>query len=65
MPEGQEQAAARATGGNRVILTVVVLAAVLIAGWWLFNRRSGVEHIDMPLTASKIWHAMQDARKGR
>jgi carbon-monoxide dehydrogenase large subunit len=25
----------------------------------------GVGHLDMPLTPSKIWHAMQDARKGR
>ena len=25
----------------------------------------GVGHIDMPLTPARIWHAMQDARKGR
>jgi carbon-monoxide dehydrogenase large subunit len=25
----------------------------------------GVGHLDMPLTPSKVWHAMQDARKGR
>jgi len=25
----------------------------------------GIGHIDMPLTPSKLWHAMQDARKGR
>jgi carbon-monoxide dehydrogenase large subunit len=24
----------------------------------------GIGHVDMPLTPSKIWHAMQDARKG-
>jgi carbon-monoxide dehydrogenase large subunit len=25
----------------------------------------GIGHLDMPLTPAKLWHAMQDARKGR
>jgi len=38
---------------------------VLVAATIDALRPLGVQHLDMPLTPSKVWHAMQDAKQGK
>jgi carbon-monoxide dehydrogenase large subunit len=50
---------------RRALLCLVLTASipVLVAAVIDALRPLGVTHLDMPLTPSKLWHAIQDARR--